>query len=262
MGKSGRNLKTEAQKRIAQLIGQLSNKFSEWEIWQNFIVMSAISIANVFDSPYRDEREKMYMDIAQKYTAEELQVFTEMLAVVVEEMERNPEQDTIGDMFMGLGFNSEQKGQFFTPYHICRLMAAMTSGPDLKEQIDKTGWFCVNDPACGAGALLIAFANECRRQDVNFQTSVLFVAQDLDFLAGMMCYIQLSLLGCPGYIVIGNTITNPSLSIDRHGLIPVESSSVWYTPMYHSDLWQIRRLLAKANLLPEDAEEEETDEKD
>ena len=61
----------------------------------------------------------------------------------------------------------------------------------------KQGWISVSDPACGAGALLIAFANECRRQHINYQTSVLFVAQDIDFLAGCMCYIQLSLLGCP-----------------------------------------------------------------
>src|SRR5699024_11833427 len=66
------------------------------------------------------------------------------------------------------------------------------------------------DPACGAGALLVAFANECLRQKVNYQTSVLFVAQDIDFTVGLMCYIQLSLLGCAGYVVIGDTLVRPS----------------------------------------------------
>lgn len=44
----------------------------------------------------------------------------------------------------------------------------------------------MSDPACGAGALLLAFANECKRNHINYQTSVFFVAQDIDFLAGCM----------------------------------------------------------------------------
>lgn len=120
----------------------------------------------------------------------------------------------------------------------------LTYGDDLKARIEQRGWVAVNDPACGAGALLIAFANECRRpgHDINFQTSVLFVAQDIDFLAGMMCYIQLSLMGCPGYVVIDDSISSPITGIDPHGLIPRDGPNVWYTPMYFRDVWHWRRL--------------------
>lgn len=57
----------------------------------------------------------------------------------------------------------------------------MTYAPDMTARIEKQGWVSVNDPSCGAGALLLAFANECRRQHINYQTSVLFVAQDHRF---------------------------------------------------------------------------------
>ena len=105
------------------------------------------------------------------------------------------------------------------------------------------------DPACGAGALLIAFANECRRKSINYQTSVLFVAQDIDFLAGCMCYIQLSLMGCAGYVVIDDSIKNPALCYDKNGLIPKDESNVWYTPMYFRDIWELRGLFAQQNLM-------------
>lgn len=82
----------------------------------------------------------------------------------------------------------------------------------------------------------MAFANECTRQGVNYQTSVLFVAQDIDLTAGLMCYIQLSLLGCPGYVVIGNTLTEPSVSLDKRGLIPQDKGNVWYMPFYFQDV--------------------------
>ena len=66
----------------------------------------------------------------------------------------------------------------------------------------------------------MAFANACTRQEINYQTSVLFTAQDIDYIVGLMCYLQLSLMGCAGYVVIGDTLRHPSTALDRRGLIP------------------------------------------
>ena len=76
---------------------------------------------------------------------------------------------------------------------------------------------------------------------MDYQRNVLFVAQDIDFVTGCMCYIQLSLLGCAGYVVVGDTIVNPSTALDERGLIPVDGENVWYTPMYFEDTWHLRR---------------------
>ena len=110
------------------------------------------------------------------------------------------------------------------------------------------------DPACGAGALLLAFANECKRNHINYQTSVFFVAQDIDFLAGCMCYIQMSLLGCPGYVVIDDSILHPAQSYDEDGLIPKNSPNVWLTPMYFRDVWHWRRIFAQLDLITQTKE--------
>lgn len=244
MGKAVRRVREESQKNIVKTMESLVGRFSLWEIWQDFIIMSAIGIANVVDATYREERERAYLERAKKYSPKELDVFADMLAEVVIAMDQNPDQDFLGELFMALDLGNEWKGQFFTPYSVCRAMAGMTCGGGLKSKIEQQGWVSVNDPACGAGALLIAFANECRRpgNDVNYQTSVLFVAQDIDYLAGMMCYIQMSLLGCPGYVVIDDALAHPSTSYDARGLLPTGGSNVWYTPMYFRDVWHWRRL--------------------
>lgn len=249
MGNALRHVRNEAQKNIVRLIEGLSGRYSRWDIWQDFIIMSAISIANTMGGPYQESREKMYQERAAKYSEKELRAFPNMLYEVVAEMDRDPDQDFLGELFMALGLGNEWKGQFFTPYDVCRAMASMTIGNDFEARIEKDGWVSVNDPACGAGALLIAFANECRRLEVNYQTSVLFVAQDVDFLAGCMCYIQLSLMGCPGYIVVDNTLTNPSTSYDPRGLLPRGGGNVWFTPMYYRDVWHWRRAWAQVNML-------------
>lgn len=261
MGKAIR-LRGECQKNIVKLLDSLSGRYSRWEVWQDFIIMSAISIANTLGGPHKEAREREYMNHASRYSEKEMESFAQMLAEVAMEMERNPDQDFLGELFMALGLSNEWKGQFFTPYSVCRAMSAMTYGDDLKAQIEAKGWVAINDPACGAGALLIAFANECRRpgNEINYQTSVLFVAQDIDFLAGMMCYIQLSLMGCPGYVVVDDSISRPITSVDARGLIPHDGSNVWYTPMYFRDVWHWRRIWAQMDLMfraaaPQDQEE-------
>lgn len=122
------------------------------------------------------------------------------------------------------------------------MTAKMTCGTALEAEVERRGWVSVNDPACGAGALLVAFANECKLQNLNYQTSVLFVAQDIDYIVGCMCYIQLSLLGCPGYVVIADSLANPCAGMGQNPLLPVPGDNVWYTPMYFRDIWHYRRL--------------------
>lgn len=233
------------QKDIVDMLSGMAGRFSRWQIWQDFIMMSAYSISNAVDKKHYEEREKAFMSIADKYSHDELGKFSSMLSNVVAGLERNPDQDFLGELFMNLDLSNEWKGQFFTPYSVCRCMAGMLMSDDVLGKIADKGWVSVNDPACGAGALLIAYANECIKRHINYQQSVLFVAQDIDLTAGMMCYIQLSLLGCPGYIVVQNTLTNPAASIDERGLIPVDdSSNVWYTPMYCIAPWSVRRMIA------------------
>lgn len=149
-------------------------------------------------------------------------------------------QDFLGELFMELKLGNHWKGQFFTPYCVCKAMSNMVTG-DVDEQIEQRGYISVCDPACGAGATLIATVSEMKLSKYNFQNHVLFVGQDVDRVAGMMCYIQLSLLGCAGYICIGDTLTNP---VTGHVLFPQEreGQEFWYMPMFRMDVWSLRRM--------------------
>ena len=243
-----RNVRNPRQKQFCEIFDSLCRKFSRWEIWSDFVVMSAIAISNTVDHTNAKTREEAYKKIASKYKSAELERFAEMLATVVTGMDNNTDQDFLGELYMSLELGNDHAGQFFTPYSVCRCMAEITS-TDLKARIERDGWISVNDPTCGAGALLVAFANDCRRQDINFQTSVLFTAQDIDYTVGLMCYLQLSILGCPGYVTIADTLANPQTSLDRRGLLPRPGENIWYTPFYFRDIWQYRRIGAQMDLL-------------
>ena len=243
MSKMARLVRGEGQKTVARLFEHLAERQARWTVWTDFVVMSAIAISNTVDSVHREAREKEYMTRASKYTKDELQVFAEMLAETVMALEVNPNQDFLGELYMNLGLGNEHAGQFFTPYDVCRCMAEITL-PGIKEQIADKGWVGVSDCACGAGATLIAAVNTAMSMKINFQTSMLIVAQDIDYVVASMCYLQLSLLGCAGYVVVDNSITNPSTSYDKRGLIPVDNGNVWYMPMYFTGVWHWRRVWA------------------
>lgn len=237
-----RQVRGQTQKELVKLFDRLAQRHSRWEVWADFVYMTAAALSNAVDRAHFEEREKDYLTIAGKYNKAELEAVAEMFALLGIGMDENPDQDFLGGLFMNLDLGNQYKGQFFTPYNVCRMMAQITGTDDLKARLERQGWVSVNDCCCGAGALLVAFANECVRQKINYQTNVLFVAQDIDLTAGLMCYIQLSLLGCPGYVVIGNTLTEPSVSLDGRGLIPQDKGNVWYTPFYFRDVWHYRRI--------------------
>lgn len=239
-----RHVQGEVQKTIAKSFESLCGRHGRWEVWADWITLSACSISNTVDTAHRDAREKTYRNIQQKYSEPEMQAFSAMLGNVILALEENPDQDLLGYLYMNLDLGNEHIGQFFTPYNICRFMAQMNADK-IKEEVEAKGWISVGDPTCGAGAMLVAFANECLRHGVNYQTNVLIVAQDIDYVVGMMCYIQMSLIGCAGYVVISDSLAHPSTSYDDRGLIPRDNGNVWYTPLYFHKVWHWRRVWAQ-----------------
>ena len=229
----------DSRKEFLKTFKQLTYHHRAWDIWRDFITMFACSLSNPVDKTHYDDREKMYLRIIRKYNKQEQNLFPELAAHTVMALEENPEQDFLGGIFMELGLGNGSNGQFFTPYHVCDLMAKIAMGDSVVNEVKEKGYITINDSCCGAGATLIAGIHEVRRQlekeKLNFQNHVLVVAQDIDMTVALMCYIQLSLLGVAGFIKVGNTFTKPICERDS-------TENYWFTPMYFSDIWRVRRV--------------------
>ncbi len=233
---------TEWEKKFIDIFNKICNRHQSWQVWQDFVNMSACAIANSVDrrSDVWKAREDSYMKTVKRYSKEELDLISELLSITTFALEENPAQDFLGKFYMQFHLENKWHGQFFTPWHIAELMAKMLIGDDLKEKIVSEGYVSVNDPCCGAGCMLIAFANICKDDlNVNYQKDVLFVGQDVDPIVAKMCYIQISLLGCPGYIVIGNSLTEPIIGTDTNPIV-TNDNDIWFTPLWFIGLWQFR----------------------
>lgn len=228
----------EHRDAFIKIIKQLSYRHRIWKVWNDFIVMFACAISNSVDKTNYDEREELYLKTIRNYTNEDQSLFPKLVAETVMALDMNMEQDFLGSIYMELGLGNNAVGQVFTPYDVCRLMAQVTTTSVCSQVRDK-GYVTINDCTCGAGATLIAGIHEVRKQlthmNLNFQNHVLVAAQDIDYTTALMCYIQLSLLGVAAYVKVGNSLTEPMRSSDT-------LENYWFTPMYFSDVWKMRRL--------------------
>lgn len=229
----------ESHTEFYKVFSRMCQIRSSWEVWADFVAMTALTIANAFDreGPTHDEREQEYIRTIKRYSKREQEGFPKLFALTVEALEAEPEQDFLGEMFMGLDFGNHWKGQFFTPYNVCRLMADMAL-EGVEARIEKRGWVGVCDPCCGAGALLIAARNTMVRQKLGFRDA-LYVAQDIDRTAALMCYIQLSLLGCAGYVVVADSLLNPVVVPRKTPLLisPMPGQEIWLMPALYDEVW-------------------------
>lgn len=239
--------KNDWEKEFLKTFNRLTQKYRAWDVWRDFIIMYACALSNPFDKKNFDAREKRYLKIINKYSKNEQAIFLELTVQITMALDDNPEQDFLGKVFMELNLGNGDKGQFFTPYHVCESMAEIAIG-DVEEKIKQKGYVSVNDPCCGAGATLIAGIHAIRKRlekckpPLNYQNCVLVVAQDIDEIVTLMCYIQISLLGVAGYIKVGNSITEPMV-------VGENMDNYWFTPMYFSETWQCRTLLQKIKKL-------------
>jgi hypothetical protein len=153
-----------------------------------------------------------------------------MLAVLVEWLTCGLD-DCLGRLFMSLELGDAFKGQFFTPYALSSMMARMTM-TDVRAVVERQGHVTVNEPACGAGGMVVACADALLAQGINYQQAMHVTAQDIDATAVHMTYLQLSLLHVPAIVVHGNSLA-------------VTEWAHWVTPAHVLGGWD-RRLRDRA----------------
>lgn len=243
--KSKRMWHTAHAKEFVQVFDTLAARKGTWNVWQDFVFSTAIALSNYLE-PNEDikaKRKEEYLSIAKGYSEDEMKHLHQLAQITFDAYEHNPQQDFLGELYMGMDFGSSWHGQYFTPWNVAYMMSQLSIQPNC-ELDEAKGYVSVCDPCCGSGCMLIAAAAsyQGREEKRIYQNDMLFVGQDIDRVVALMCYIQLSALGCAGYVAVGNSISHP---VGGHELFPTmeESGELWFTPMWYSPVWMLRRFL-------------------
>ena len=234
MSKAKKN-ECEHRKVFMKMFNKMAYKHSSHTVWRDLMYMSAAAMSQPVD--FRQYREDEYLRIINSYDKAEQELFVSMFGELILAFEEEGVRDILGELYAELDLTNAKQGQFFTPFHISKMMAAVASSAQgLRTEIEQKGYVKVGDPCCGAGGMLIAFAAQCVAYGVNYQHDILFVAQDIDLVVALTCHVQMSLLGMAGYVIIGNSLSNA---------VP-GPEDIWYTPMYALSGFHLRNQKTEA----------------
>lgn len=234
-------------KELCNALTSVSDRYSTWQIFEDWLAMSSISISNTVDWAQAAEREKQYLQIVKKYNKAEAERLAKCFAILVEtlnnEFETSGITDILGKVFHALNLHNKYHGQFFTPFHICEFMGLATfdgKEPSEETQLKDEGYITVLEPCIGSGGLVLGFCKAMMKRDHNPQTELCVTGVDIDIKCVHMAYLQLSLFGIPAVIVHGNSLT-------------MEEWSVWKTPTYILGAWEHRTKLKEKTATVDDS---------
>lgn len=230
-----RNVHGEHSKEIIRLLESVSGRYhiNRWELFQAYIAFCALTTAveNLpVEHPEHAKRLRALGDLKARHDERTLDI----LAEAFEALKRATIQqggDVMGECFMGLDLGSDWSGQFYTPYDVGYMMALMTLDiASLRETIARNGCVRVNDPAVGAGCLIVATHDVVKKTDASLCEHIHYTVTDVDHRCAEMAYTQLSLRNIPAIIVHGNSLS-------------LEEWDHWYTPAHVLGNWDARLAL-------------------
>ena len=124
------------------MLQNLDRSKSVATVFDDFLSLATLSLAQPF---YRnDQLERQYLEIVGRYTKEQANEFSQMLALIVLALDEK-HQDFLGQVFSANNFGNARKGQLFTPYHVSKLMAQINF-TDIENQLTEKDFVTLAEP--------------------------------------------------------------------------------------------------------------------
>ncbi|NTE89023.1 hypothetical protein [Agrobacterium rubi] len=104
---------------ITNLFQGCRYKHDLYIVFSDWCKCAAISLRNGADLNGREAREARSLEIIRKYDKTTNETFPQILSAVIQALEEAP-QDILGQVFHALELHNTARGQFFTPYPLCK----------------------------------------------------------------------------------------------------------------------------------------------
>ncbi len=210
----------EYKKQFLKIYENLARHHGRHRVFDDFVSLASIELSQTARATFgleKDEQdEKCYMDIVKRYSPDEIRgPFVELFAATILGLEHE-KGDWLGCIYEELKLGNRALSQFFTPYHVSKLMADIACDKEMfQSEIDRKGFVTFTEPTCGSGGMVLAFAESFREAGFESATQLFAVAQDISSTAACMCHIQLSLYGIPA-VVLNKNMFQAEISWTRY----------------------------------------------
>lgn len=194
-------------KAFIKRITALDREKSSYDTFRDFCEMAFCAYAKTTaPTPERaQELEDRYMQIVSTYRDQDtVRAYPELLGLAASAIRQGC--DFLGSVATEMEVLNAQIGQFFTPYEVARFMAMM-SLEDAATLIGQNGFLTLQEPASGAGGMVLATAQALQDNGFDPGLHMLVNAIDVSPLCFHMTFLQLSLRGIPALVEHGNTLS-------------------------------------------------------
>ncbi|KOY86021.1 hypothetical protein AD998_07575 [bacterium 336/3] len=185
------------KKELFDIFDKLSRTQDRHRVFEDFITCAICCYHRtnlVTNLHFKDEEnEALYQQTIKGYKKEELRLFGEALGHLSLQIDKHPYSDPLGEYYEE-HFSNERLGQFFTPMEVCRAMAGMMIVDLESPPEEKT----INDPCCGSGRLLLAYAELAPK---NY-----FFANDISLTLAKLCTLNFFINGLQGEVCWGDSL--------------------------------------------------------
>ena len=202
-------------------------RFDKHQLISDVFECGSITISNMVDLMYKEEREKRYLQVIKKYQKEEQTLIAEIFAMIFALLssvvyDNGRFYDNLGELFMRCNQGGSSAGQYFTPFQVSAMMARMIIGDEILEKTQNDGVLTLNDSCCGGGGMMMAALDVLKNKyHVNYTRNCFVLCSDIDLRCVHMTYLQLALAGVPAIVKHQDSLTG-------------ETWSIWKTPAFIS----------------------------
>lgn len=221
---------------IIKLLDKGTYKVNRHEFLSDVFECGAIAISNAMDKTQYQRREEKYLQIIKKYQPDMRELIVEIFQqiFILLTQQTNPAigfNDYLGELYMRSETSNSKAGQFFTPYHVSKMSAALSiDGNEVKKALEQDKILTLNEPSCGAGGMVLAAAEILYyKYHFNISRNLLVECSDIDSRCVHMAYLQLSLAGIPAVIFKRDTLS-------------METWERWETPAYIMQYMRFRNV--------------------
>lgn len=181
-------------------------KINAHDFLSDLFECGAIALSNRFDYKQASEREKRYCSIMNNYDKETrtlmVEIFCDLELILTNQINKNIGfDDYLGKLYMQSETSNKKAGQFFTPYHVSKLVAGAGLDKDKIQQCQKDDVMVISEPSCGSGGMILATADILyNKYNFNYSWNMFAKCSDLDKRCVHMSYLQLGFAGIPAEI--------------------------------------------------------------
>ena len=192
---------------FAKRMNDIDRSKRRTEVFRDFCEMAYLALAKTTARPDRaDQIEADYMACVARYRDKaDVRKMRELLEIAVAAIAPGG-RDFLGEVAGEIGALDAGLGQFFTPYDVSRLIAEMSLA-DAGAIIRERGFITLQEPAAGAGGMVIAAADAVERLGFDPRSCLWFEATEINRGTFHMLHVQTAYRGLAGKNYHGNTLS-------------------------------------------------------